>query len=669
VPEQQLIELLAAWRELRHPRIADLIDRVSARLLERQKPLKGKSVPDRVKAVVAACATKDPLEVGRVLATDWPGTWQHALPMLEAIVTLPDDPRVARELAQQVDLTRYDTWTASKFYRPLFARLNALNDVRQLAVLEAQLPRTKTYYYQRDMRPLEEAAAAHHRKLKTPPLSAEEVKQLEVLEAPYVGMVAREKTTRRSGAELLEAIYANPDDLGARAVYGDWLTEMGDPRGELISLQLAAPTDKSRRRQGALIKKHWVKWLGPISDWFPQPPRFEAGFPVSGIVVNPSYRAPQDAFVALLPHREWCTFRSIQRSWATGDELSAAMRHPNWRSVRELSSVPADLLPALAATGARVTSLNLSWSQDFQLAPGGLKALDKLERLSMLSRQFVRLAPGLGPLTELSLAVDRDEAMPELWQRLEKMEIEQVHLTRYHGGVRLTRSGAGGPFTIARLLGSSYVNELIELLPATITSITSDDVPKVAVPAQALSKLAELFARFPRLERRELPFEAQLDRPQVPHVTLSMSGVAFFEVPMLAPLLKILTEDFGVVFDSFDARGELDLGDDPIAKLTTWVNNKRCHGVRIKRRGTKTEFALLRERDSFTTAELPLGHPPRFFAALETLIAFAQPRYLRVAVGGTQLVTIAKMTDYAAQRDELRALFKPESEGGRQTPS
>ncbi len=50
-----------------------------------------------------------------------------------------------------------------------------------------------------------------------------------------------------SKVELEAAIEADPDDPAGYAVYADWLQAQGDPRGELIALQLAcwrAPSDK-----------------------------------------------------------------------------------------------------------------------------------------------------------------------------------------------------------------------------------------------------------------------------------------------------------------------------------------------------------------------------------------------------------------------------------------
>jgi len=58
--------------------------------------------------------------------------------------------------------------------------------------------------------------------------------------------------------DLLAAIYASPDDDGPRAVYADDLQQRGDPRGELIALQLANRDDD---RQAELLRRHRDAWL------------------------------------------------------------------------------------------------------------------------------------------------------------------------------------------------------------------------------------------------------------------------------------------------------------------------------------------------------------------------------------------------------------------------
>jgi uncharacterized protein (TIGR02996 family) len=60
---------------------------------------------------------------------------------------------------------------------------------------------------------------------------------------------------------LEKAILANPFDREAYAVFADWLQEQGDPRGELISLQLANK-DKAAEK---LIQSQSDYFLGPLA--------------------------------------------------------------------------------------------------------------------------------------------------------------------------------------------------------------------------------------------------------------------------------------------------------------------------------------------------------------------------------------------------------------------
>jgi uncharacterized protein (TIGR02996 family) len=69
--------------------------------------------------------------------------------------------------------------------------------------------------------------------------------------------------TRDARNPALEAaIAANPNDRDAYAVFADWLQEQGDPRGELISLQLGYKDKQGK----ALIEKHADYFLGPLAE-------------------------------------------------------------------------------------------------------------------------------------------------------------------------------------------------------------------------------------------------------------------------------------------------------------------------------------------------------------------------------------------------------------------
>jgi uncharacterized protein (TIGR02996 family) len=68
-------------------------------------------------------------------------------------------------------------------------------------------------------------------------------------------------------AALLAAIAACPADDQPRQVYADWLLERGDPRGELIQLQLlASPTEAHRTRVERLLAAHRHTWQAELGE-------------------------------------------------------------------------------------------------------------------------------------------------------------------------------------------------------------------------------------------------------------------------------------------------------------------------------------------------------------------------------------------------------------------
>src|SRR5438034_6067161 len=72
---------------------------------------------------------------------------------------------------------------------------------------------------------------------------------------------------------LEDALAENPDDRAAHAAYADLLSEQGDPRGELIQVQLAledpslsaAERDRLGGREQALLAEHSAAWLGSLA--------------------------------------------------------------------------------------------------------------------------------------------------------------------------------------------------------------------------------------------------------------------------------------------------------------------------------------------------------------------------------------------------------------------
>ena len=73
----------------------------------------------------------------------------------------------------------------------------------------------------------------------------------------------------QTNPELEARIHANLDDRDAYLVYGDWLSERGDPRGELIAVQVKLeqqPNAELSVRQAKLLDENQAAWLGDLGN-------------------------------------------------------------------------------------------------------------------------------------------------------------------------------------------------------------------------------------------------------------------------------------------------------------------------------------------------------------------------------------------------------------------
>ena len=125
--------------------------------------------------------------------------------------------------------------------------------------------------------------------------------------------------------ELVAAIVATPDEDGPRLVYADWLSDRGDPRGELITVQCALAvadrddrpvheTNRLRDRSSALLDIHRPQWLEPVLDIAVGNYTFRRGFIEVIDVLQPDIDAAQ--------LREACpVLRAIKMRQATVDDL------------------------------------------------------------------------------------------------------------------------------------------------------------------------------------------------------------------------------------------------------------------------------------------------------------------------------------------------------------
>ena len=80
--------------------------------------------------------------------------------------------------------------------------------------------------------------------------------------------VVKAAAPKHDATALAHGVTETPDDDTARTVLADSLQEQGDPRGELIAIQLqearGEATDEAIARAAALVKEHGKTWLGTL---------------------------------------------------------------------------------------------------------------------------------------------------------------------------------------------------------------------------------------------------------------------------------------------------------------------------------------------------------------------------------------------------------------------
>ena len=238
--------LIEAWRTRPLPDLADTIDALHARIGD-GAPLfaEGSSLEEK-RASVERARTERPRDPRLATALlnflhDVPFTSSSSRPTWTAIFRALDETGDPRVLTLGADARSKWAMRADQL-EWMDARLRALLD------------------------------AVHTRFPDGPPTpTAAEAKALDSLARALPRAEPPRPPSSRaqtSEAELLAAIYEHPEDDGARAVYADVLTERGDPRGELITLQLARePSAAAQKRIQALLKAHQQEWIGPLAPF------------------------------------------------------------------------------------------------------------------------------------------------------------------------------------------------------------------------------------------------------------------------------------------------------------------------------------------------------------------------------------------------------------------
>jgi len=218
-------------------------------------------------------------------------------------------------------------------------------------------------------------------------------------------------------AELLDAIYAAPDDDAPRSVYADWLLERGDPRGELIALQLERARTGDLEvslRERALLKTYQRDWLAWVWEaLFPPSVRLERGFLHAASV---DVRGVERLAARLTGDRRWRTVRSL--AVLDAHPHLPLFLDPVLHELDELRQVPRHLLAALVEDPH----------------PRPLRVLGLASMLDPRDIAALRAATNLSALRQLELSA-YDVPMPEqlewLWTAPLGARLDTVVLRLY----------------------------------------------------------------------------------------------------------------------------------------------------------------------------------------------------------------------------------------------
>ncbi len=362
--------LLVAWRATRDAGLADLVDEVSRRL-----PANA-ALSSHESWLAAAGGTPSAAALPALLESLAKGTHPQVAERLDALDAWPDDPRVARALAALVDAVPFHATSSQKAWRRIFARLVREKDGRALAALEraARGPSAITGPAMARWFAAESAKALG--KLREAAPSAES--------AADVAGAFRGATPEpaKGAAALLERVVADPSSEEARVAYGEALAREGDPRGELILLQVKRKRGgldrKEGKREKELLKAHARSWAGPLAPVIVLGgSSFEGGFLSQVKLKALSERAAAE----LTGDPIWATVETLAVEGADVKALAQLVAHPVLRSLRTLICPSGALLEALPPLG--ITGLECDRVDPAE--PAFLEAVAALPRLERLS--------------------------------------------------------------------------------------------------------------------------------------------------------------------------------------------------------------------------------------------------------------------------------------------
>jgi uncharacterized protein (TIGR02996 family) len=439
-PGAALGDLLEIWRSLRAPPLAELVERVSARLAGTgAAALSRRTQKATLEAWVERARQRDPADVGILvdpalfpLGRDW----AKAGAQLTELASFEPDPRIAAALAGWLLRPPFDSAASRDTWRLVLEELVRHDDPRTVERLGACDDVARLFagsYRLRDWivpAVRDVLAQLSARRAVAPAVPAECEAVIQRLEQILASSRAADPDA------LLAAILADPDDDQLRLVYADLLQQLGDPRGELITLQLLdRPTRTQRSRANEILARHARGWLGDLEPVLQRTGLvFRRGFLAAARLAQTGA-----ALEAVIESPAWSTLEALDVRGGAGATVDALLRTPALRRLRELRGVTIDTARRLCSdTHDPLQRLALLGCADFQWSTGWLYAgWDELDDfLALLARH-----PGLPCLAQVALSCSYGfspgQLGPLLSSSLETLKITTPELETWQAGLPL----------------------------------------------------------------------------------------------------------------------------------------------------------------------------------------------------------------------------------------
>lgn len=411
-PEELLPRLLKAWPRVRHPRLGDAIDGLTA-LLEARPPLPATKKRADLDAWTKLEARGDVNDFPRLMAAARGGQQADVLRQAEALASR-DDARFATGLLTLLEDPPYAGVASRPLLTALIKLLLATKDKRaaepawELASRYIGIVNSSTGALVVERL---EALASSLDALPEPDLEGVALELCELAEqlAPPRRRLQRPKSSANFDA-LFELVTQSPDDDGPRRVLADALLESGDGRGEFIRKQLdGQPTDDTQADV--------ARWLQPLK--MAGAVTCERGFP-SAVAVYKSAEKSSSL-------TQWRTVRSVSElQKLTIKGTVALLDSPQLKNLRDVRPITSDVLDVLAPAPRAWTKLHIS-----NLPSPAANSLTRFTELEQLT-----LALGVAPpeslftptprLTRLELSVASGTMPPALLTPLTSLRTLKV---------------------------------------------------------------------------------------------------------------------------------------------------------------------------------------------------------------------------------------------------